>query len=52
MLNMNPVTIGLSFFGCFVYVSAMSALGRLLATCREESSVAYVAPPPSWTMRA
>jgi hypothetical protein len=35
-----------------VYVTAMSALGRLLASCREQSSVAYIAPTPSWTMRA
>lgn len=44
MLNMNVPIVVLSVGGACAYVSAMSALGRWLAACRESTSVAYVAP--------
>jgi hypothetical protein len=44
MSNMNLPIVLLSVGGCLVYVWSMSALGRWLAVCREESTVAYVAP--------
>jgi hypothetical protein len=44
MLNVNLPILVLCLGGCFLYVSAMSALGRWLAACRESTSVAYIAP--------
>jgi hypothetical protein len=41
---MSLPTVALSLGGCFLYVCSMSALGRLLAVCRERSSVVYIAP--------
>jgi hypothetical protein len=52
MLNMNLAIALLSISGCCVYVYAMSALGRLLAACRESCSVAAIAPAPTFTLRA
>jgi hypothetical protein len=47
MLNVSPSAVSLSILGCVIYVLAMSALGRRLAACRENCSVAYVAPAPA-----
>jgi hypothetical protein len=44
MLHVNPSIVVLCLGGCVVYVSAMSALGRWLARCRESTSVAYAVP--------
>jgi hypothetical protein len=52
MLNMNLSTIGLAVCGCLLYVYAMSALGRWLAGCREESTVVYIVPPSQRTLGA
>jgi hypothetical protein len=49
---MNVSIVLLSVGGCFVYVWSMSALGRWLAACRENSSVAYVAPAAQGTLGA
>jgi len=47
MLNVNPSVVSLSVAGCVLYVLSMSALGRWLASCRESSSVVYVALAPA-----
>jgi hypothetical protein len=44
MLNVNPSVVSLSVIGCVLYVLSMSALGRRLASCREDCSMAYIAP--------
>ena len=52
MLNMNLALVALGFAGCFLYICSMSALGRWLAQCRENSSIVYVAPGTHGTVGA
>ncbi len=52
MFNVNLSFIALGLGGCFCYVYSMSALGRMLAACREATSMPYPASAANRTLRA